>query len=163
MDTDSTLAPVVRGTDEGEQRWFYGGGVHTWKATSEETGGAFLLFEDRMDKGKVTPLHTHPVDETVYVLEGDILVHLDGQEYRVGAGGMVVAPREVPHAFRVMLDRTRVLCFQTPGGGDAFYLDASEPIGPDGTFAETVDFDRIRASAEKNGGVTLLGPPPFAD
>ena len=30
------------------------------KAKSEETGGAFLLFEDRMDHGKVTPLYVHP-------------------------------------------------------------------------------------------------------
>jgi hypothetical protein len=30
------------------------------KAKSEETGGAFLLFEDRMDHGKVTPIYIHP-------------------------------------------------------------------------------------------------------
>ena len=55
--------------------------MHTWKATAEETGGAFLLFEDVMEQGKMTPLHTHPeADETMYVLEGEILMHLDGAE-----------------------------------------------------------------------------------
>ena len=29
---------VVRADGEGEKRWFYGGGLHTWKATAEETG-----------------------------------------------------------------------------------------------------------------------------
>lgn len=57
----STARPsLVRATDDGERRWFFGGGLHIWKATAEETGGAFLLFEDRMDHGKVTPLHLHP-------------------------------------------------------------------------------------------------------
>jgi hypothetical protein len=30
------------------------------KSKSEETGGAFLLFEDRADHGKVTPLTSTP-------------------------------------------------------------------------------------------------------
>jgi hypothetical protein len=64
--TTSTPTPIIRDAADGERRWFYGGGVHTWKATSEETNGAFLLFEDSMDRGKATPLHTHPdSDETM--------------------------------------------------------------------------------------------------
>jgi quercetin dioxygenase-like cupin family protein len=160
--TDSTSTPILREHGAGEQRWFYGGGVHTWKATAEETDGAFLLFEDRMDEGKLTPLHTHPdSDETMYVLDGEILVHLDGSEHRVSAGGLVVAPRGVPHAFLV-LTATRLLCLHTPGSCQAFYWDASSPVGADGTGSGQVDFDRVRASAARNGGIELLGPPPFA-
>jgi len=111
-----TPVPIIRSEDEGEKRWFYGGGVHTWKARSEETDGAFLLFEDRMEQGKMTPLHTHPdSDETMYVLEGEILIHMDGQEHRVSAGGLAVAPRSVPHAFLVLSDVARLLCLHTPG------------------------------------------------
>src|SRR5260370_7439935 len=67
---------IVRATGEGEKRWFYGGGLHTWKATAEETNNAFLCFEDHMTEGKMTPIHTHPeADEGFYVLEGDIRVH----------------------------------------------------------------------------------------
>ena len=57
--TMNKVVSIVRADGEGEKLWFYGGGVHTWKATSAETGGAFLLFEDVMTKGKVTPLHQH--------------------------------------------------------------------------------------------------------
>ena len=46
-----TLDAIVRETGEGEQRWFCGGGLHTWKATSQDTDGAFLLFEDQLDLG----------------------------------------------------------------------------------------------------------------
>src|ERR671916_1628563 len=85
----STAAPIVRAEGEGERRWFAGGGVWTMKATAEETDGAFMLFEDIMQKGKTTPLHLHPhEDETFIVLEGEILVHVDGSEHRVGPGGI---------------------------------------------------------------------------
>lgn len=157
----STPVPIIRAAQDGEKRWFFGGGVHTWKATAEETGGAFLMFEDDMVRGKVTPLHLHPdADESLYVLEGEILLHIDGQEHRVGAGGLAVAPRGVPHAFLVLSETARMLCLLTPGSCEAFYRDASEPLDP--AAPGTVDFARIRESGERNGGIVILGPPPFA-
>ena len=113
-----------------------------------------------MVRGKVTPLHTHPADETMYMLEGEILMNMDGQEYRVAAGGLAFAPRGVPHAFMVLSDVARLITIHTPGSCEAFYHGASEPAGADGSGP--VDFDRIYASATKNGGIEILGPPPFA-
>jgi quercetin dioxygenase-like cupin family protein len=160
--TDTTLTPTVRAAQEGDRRWFFGGGVHLWKVTPEESGGAFMLFEDRMDNGKMTPLHTHPdSDETMIVLEGEILMHLDGTEHRVAAGGVAVAPRGVPHAFMVVSDGTRLLCLHTPGCCQAFYWDASEPITGETQLPGVVDFTRVEESARRNGGIELLGPPPF--
>ncbi len=157
----ATPGVIVRDRDEGERRWFYGGGEHTWKATAEETDGAFLLFEDRMAQGKATPLHTHPdSDESMFVLEGEILMHIDGAEHRVGPGGFAVAGRGVPHAFMVTSPEARLLCLHTPGCCQAFYWDASEPLARGGTET-TVDMNRVQASAQKNGGIEILGPPPF--
>lgn len=158
----ATVAPTIRSGEEGLRRWFFGGGVHTWKATAEETGGAFFLFEDRMDRGKRTPLHNHPdSDETMYVLEGEILMHMDGREHRIGVGGLAVAPLGVPHAFLVLSDVARLLCLHTPGSCQAFYFDASEPLTADGEGSGAVDFARVQASARHNGGIEILGPPPF--
>ena len=137
--------------------------MHTWKATSEETGGAFFLFEDEMVQGKTTPLHSHPEsDETMYLLEGEILMHMDGFERRVSAGGLTVAPRGVPHAFMVLSETARLLCLHIPGCCEAFYLDASEPLGTEAGDRRTVDFSKISESGKRNGGIEILGPPPFA-
>ena len=157
-----TAEVTVRTNGEGEQRWFCGGGLHTWKATAEETGGAFLLFEDDLDAGKVTPLHRHPdADETFYILEGEILLHVAGDDPRsLPAGGIAVIPRGIPHAFMVTSGRARMLCLQTPGSGEAFYRHASEPVSA-GESAPPVDFDRVRAAAASTGAIELLGPPPF--
>ena len=123
-----TLGATIRNSGEGEQRWFSGGGKHTWLATSEETGGAFLLFEFVGEQGKVTPVHIHPAsDETFYVLDGEILLDLAGDRRELSTGGVVVIPRGVPHAFMVTSPQARMLTMQTPGRDEAFFRIASEP------------------------------------
>ena len=125
----STAQAIIRQDGEGEQLWFAGGGVFTMKASAAETGGAFVLFEDRVVRGKTTPMHLHPnEDETIYVLEGELLVDMDGEQRSVGENGVFVAPRGVPHAFLVTSETARLLCLQTPGSGESFYRDASEPV-----------------------------------
>jgi len=140
---------VIRQNGEGEQLWFAGGGLFTMKATSAETGGAFALFEDR---------------EVLYVLEGEILVHVDGQEHRVGEGGVFVAPRGVPHAFLVTSQTARLLCLTVPGTGwaEVQYNELSEPASPDSVpGSRPPDFARVRNVAERSDTIEILGPPPF--
>jgi quercetin dioxygenase-like cupin family protein len=158
----STAVPIIRGEGEGERLWFAGGGVFTMKATGEETDGAFILFEDRMTQGKTTPLHTHPnVDETLIVLEGEILVYAEGKEHRVGPRGVAVAPRGVSHAFMVTSESALILALQTPGSGWAFYRDITEPATAETDPAKT-DWDRLQAAAERHPDIIqILGPPPF--
>src|ERR671916_606169 len=158
----TTAVPIIRGEGEGERRWFAGGGLWTMKATSEETDGAFILLEDRMVQGKTTPLHTHPnVDETIIVLEGEILIYAEGREHRVGPRGVAVALRGVPHAFMVTSESAVILALQTPGTGEAFYRDASEPATAETDPART-DFDLLRAAAKRHPDIIeILGPPPF--
>jgi quercetin dioxygenase-like cupin family protein len=156
-----TRQPIVLADGEGEKRWFYGGGIHTWKASAKQSGGAFILFEDTLTRGKTTPLHRHPnEDEVVYIIDGEILLQQAGRETRVGRGGVIVTPRGVEHAFLVTSEVARMLFLQTPGSGDAFYRGASEPL-PD-TGNGPVDFGRLGESAKKTGATEILGPPPFS-
>jgi quercetin dioxygenase-like cupin family protein len=158
----STAGTIIRGEGEGEHLWFAGGGLWTMKATADETDGAFSLWEDRMVQGKTTPLHTHPnVDETIIVLEGEILVYAEGREHRVGPRGVAVALRGAPHAFMVTSESALILTLQTPGSGEAFYRDASEPATAETDPART-DFGLLRAAAERHPDIIeILGPPPF--
>ncbi|MEO5608078.1 MAG: cupin domain-containing protein [Ornithinibacter sp.] len=154
-------SPLIRNADEAERRWFYGGGLHTWLVREAEVDGDFLLFEDDVEPGKCTPLHLHPrAEETFYLLSGSMLLHVEGAETELRAGGVAVIPREVPHAFMAGPDGARMLCLHTPGGGEDFYRTASEPMRA-GEPALQTDFDRIKAAAMATGTMRVLGPPPF--
>jgi quercetin dioxygenase-like cupin family protein len=154
----TTTAALVRRAGEGEKMWFFGGGEWTWKVASKDSGGELSLVEIAMDGGKRTPLHTHPIAESMWVLEGDIRYHVDGENIELGTGDYVLVPAGVPHAFLVVSDHARILAIQASCDCEAFYLGASEPL--EGSQRVT-DFDRIGQSAAANGGITLLGPPPF--
>ena len=133
------------------------------KATAAETGGSFLLFDDSMAQGKTTPLHIHAnEDEGLYVLEGELVVHIDGTDHHVGPQGFAMAPRGVPHAFLVTSPTARVLTLLTPGSAEGFYRGASEPADADSDPAGPVDFGRVQAAAIQAGGMHVVGPPPFA-
>jgi len=157
----NTLTATVRESGQGEERWFCGGGKQTWLATSEETGGAFFLMGFVGEQGKVTPVHIHPgVDETFYVLDGEVLLDLSGERRSLSTGGVAVMPRGVPHAFKVVSSEARLLCLLTPGKGEDFFRLASEPALP-GSSPIPVDFERIAAVAAQTGAIEILGPPPF--
>jgi quercetin dioxygenase-like cupin family protein len=153
--------PVIRQAGEGERRWFYGGGFQTWKVTAAESAGAFMVLEDVMTAGKVTPWHEHPDhDELTVLLEGECIVNIGGNKQTVQAGAVWMTPRGTPHAFKVISETARVLALQTPGSAEKFYYGASEPAGEE---EGPVDFDRIREVAAATGVTTVLGPPPFRD
>lgn len=46
--------------------------------------GASILFDMALNVGEGTPMHTRPADESLVVLGGELLVHLDRTENTVG-------------------------------------------------------------------------------
>jgi quercetin dioxygenase-like cupin family protein len=160
----ATTAAIIRADGEGEAVWF-NSDLFTFKATAEETGEAFTLWEELSQRGKVTPLHLHPdADETFCVLEGEILVHVDGVENVVGPGGVAFVPRGVPHAVLVTTEHARMLTLATPGSAslERFFKDVGEPATRHSLPPSApLPLERIRAAALRHGAVVILGPPPF--
>jgi quercetin dioxygenase-like cupin family protein len=160
-----TRTAIIRADDEGDAIWF-NNDLFTFKATSDETGKAFTLFEERSQRGKVTPLHLHPnADETFCVIDGEIRVHVDGAERTVGQGGVASVPRGMPHAVMVTSELARMLTIVTPGCKELemFFREVGEPatqrtIPP----SAPLPMERLRAAAMRHGSVVILGPPPFA-
>lgn len=142
--------------------WFLGTLVVP-KVWGDQTGGRFALFEVVFPRGSAPPLHTHPQDETSYVLEGRVTFWLDGDTRACGAGDTIVAQAGVPHAFRVESDTARMLVLSTPAGIDDFVRALSEPARwpwlpppPDGP---RVPPERVEQVFREHG-VEILGPPP---
>jgi quercetin dioxygenase-like cupin family protein len=155
--------PLLRvGSGDGEAIWFNGALV-TIKAPGQWSGEAFSLAEVAMPKGRATALHTDATDETFYLLEGELLFHIDGHDRRAGAGETLAIRRGVPHAFLAVSDTARFLVLNTPGTHDRFFRAAGFPA-TDRDFASAPPPDRDRTLAAANEvGVELLGPPPFPE
>jgi mannose-6-phosphate isomerase-like protein (cupin superfamily) len=106
------------------------------KASAATTGGALTVFEENQPVD--TPLHVHArEDELFYVLEGEHVFQVGDEEFSVGPGGLVFAPRGVPHAQRRAVPRTgRVLVLTSPAGLEGFFRELAEAdragaIGPE--------------------------------
>jgi quercetin dioxygenase-like cupin family protein len=150
----------VIGREGGESIWFNGALIDV-KAPGEWSGRAFSLVEVSSTAGRATGLHTDPSHETFYVLEGEILFHVDGEERDARAGDTVAIREGVPHAFLVLSDVARFLVLNTPGTHDRFFRDGGVPATTrDLSAAPPPDLERTMASAAEHG-VRFLGPPPF--
>ena len=148
---------------EGETLWFNQALMEV-KSPGAWSDGAFSLVEVAMERGRATGLHSDPSDETFYVLDGELLIHVEGEaQRRVGTGAAVGIRAGVPHAFMAVSDVTRFLVLNTPGTHDGFFRDGGHPAASrDFADAPPPDFDRTAASSERHG-VRLLGPAPFDD
>jgi quercetin dioxygenase-like cupin family protein len=148
------------GRGEGESIWFNGALIDV-KSPGDWSGDAFSLVEVSSSAGRATGLHTDPSHETFYVLEGEVLFHVDGQERAARAGDTVAIRQGVPHAFLVVSEVARFLVVNTPGTHDCFFRDGGEPAtSRDLSAAPPPDLERTMASAAEHG-VRFLGPPPF--
>lgn len=148
--------------DDGEAIWFNGALVNL-KSPADWSDGALVFAEIALPKGRATGLHTDPSHETFYVLEGELLFHLDGEEHRAGVGETVSIRRGVPHAFTAVSETARFLYINTPGTHDRLFREGGFPAtSRDFANAPPPDHERTLAAA-KNVGTEFLGPPPFPE
>jgi quercetin dioxygenase-like cupin family protein len=148
----SKAVPVVATQQEGENIWF-GGGLVTFKVTTEQSGGELCVIEHEASRGKTTPLHLHADhDETVYVLEGELLLHIDGVEHKAGPGSVVWIPRGTPHALLVTSEVARSIVVVTPGGAmEAFFRQAGDAASSRTLPPAEIDIVRLREVGEGQG------------
>jgi mannose-6-phosphate isomerase-like protein (cupin superfamily) len=115
--------PFALEPDQGE-RLVFGDVTILVRVRAEATGGAFTLFEE-VPPMLDTPLHVHQnEDELFYVLEGEHVFRVGDEEFRAGPGGIVFAPRGIPHAQRRSVPgQGRLLILTSPGGFEGFFRE----------------------------------------
>jgi len=160
----SSTTPVITKQDTDDNIWF-GGGLLSFRVTTAQSGSTLILFEHAAAQGKRTPLHLHlDHDETGYVLEGELLLHVDGVETKVGPGAAFWVPRGVPHAFLVTSEIARSMWVVTPGGAmEEFFRQAGEVATDRALPPPEIDIARLIEVGEKTGAMKVIGPPPFPE
>jgi hypothetical protein len=96
-------------------------------------------------------LHVHHAhDEGFLVLDGELTVFLPGREVVLRSGEFALAPRGLPHAYRVGDTPARMLVLSSPAGFEAFVRDvaALDDLSPEAVGATAAGHD-----------IEILGPP----
>ncbi len=175
---DRADGAAPRVVSDGQLLWFLGT-LARMKLDGHQTGGRFALWEGVLPHAAAPPLHSHPQDETFYVLEGEITAWLVEPELaddrartpawvttrgrRCGSGGVVFAPRGAPHTFRVESDTARMLFLSTPAGIEDYVHALGEPAKWP-WLQPPLDGPRVAAerlaAVERELGMVRHGPPP---
>ena len=136
METESPQ-PIVVPPHAGKVLEFLG---VTHKLASNQTGGAYYLFESVFDPESGNRLHVHRhEDEVVHILEGEIEIRLDNQKLKAGTGGIAHLPRNIPHAlYNPLKTPLRLLAIAIPGGMEDYFDELSDAI-KDGALDDAID------------------------
>ncbi len=97
--------------------WVFGE-LLSYKIPSQQTGGAYALFEVATAPRVGPPPHVqHREDETFWVLEGEYEFLVGGDTLRAKAGSLLYVPKGTLHAHENVGEGVgRMLLTQTPGG-----------------------------------------------
>jgi mannose-6-phosphate isomerase-like protein (cupin superfamily) len=125
------------------------------KATAQDTGGAFSLLESDEPAGFGPPMHVHhDAAEAFYVLAGEYVIFLGGDEVLCPEGSFIFIPAGLPHGFRVGRVPSRKLNLYTPAGMVGYFDEVSAAARSGPVSDETLTDIAARYSME------VLGPVP---
>ena len=133
------------------------GDKYTFKAATQDTGGAYALLEIETVAGAGgPPAHMHErEDEAFYILEGELTFQIGDRTLRASAGTFAFAPRGIVHKFSNPSSKpAKALVIVSPGGFEKA-LEEMAQIVPRGD--QPPDLEKMLAIAEKYG-LKIVGP-----
>ena len=97
-----------------------GGGASTIPLVSQQVGSTdFLNGITRFEPGAAIAEHFHNCDESVMVLDGEAIAHIDGVAHRVGVGDTSFIPAGIHHHFENASATEEMRIFWTYSSVDA--------------------------------------------
>jgi quercetin dioxygenase-like cupin family protein len=124
---------VVAGQDRTHTPVAMGFSSLGFKVAGQQTDGRLFLMEHvGLAKGGGPPRHLHyEQEEWFYVLEGEIVVEVGNERFRLKAGDSVFAPRKAAHAYLYVHETPgRLLIAFTPAGKMEAYFRNGHGFDP---------------------------------
>jgi mannose-6-phosphate isomerase-like protein (cupin superfamily) len=146
-----------------ELRWF-GNTVVSVNLPSSAGADGICVIEHRMPFADAPPLHVHHREDEVFViLEGEMRFRVGDREFTARAGDTLLAPKGVPHAYRVeSAAGARCLTITTGADFETMVKTASRPAAhpglPDAT-APTPEMIELLTRLCVANGIDIVGPP----
>lgn len=146
-----------------EPIWFLDTLVVIRLAHAESEDGLSLI-DNLARRGDSPPLHLHHrEDEAFHVLDGELRLQVGERELRLGAGESALAPRGVPHTYRVETGTARWLVVTSGGDFEGLVRALSRPATaeelPPRSGPPTPEQQERLAAACLEHGIELVGPP----
>ncbi len=147
-----------------EQLWFLNT-LHTLRVRHDEGEDGISVMETLAPHGDSPPLHVHRTeDEIFHVLEGELRMRAGEAEVRIGAGETILAPKGVPHTYRVESPAgARWLVMTSRGDFERFVRALSRPAErpelPPAQGPPTPEQTDALAVAARAHGIELVGAP----
>lgn len=136
----------------------------TFPAAHEEGSDGISVIESLAPQGDSPPYHVHrSEDEVFHLLEGELVLLVDGETVRLHAGQTRLAPKGVPHTYRVMSEQARWLVITTHGDFERFVREVSRPATvaalPAPGDPPTPEQQHALGQLSLRHGIELIGPP----
>lgn len=74
-------------------------------------GDKTMLCRFELDKGADLPLHSHPYEQTGYLISGEMVFTIDGKKHEMRSGDSWCIKANIEHAVKVVEDVTLVELF----------------------------------------------------
>lgn len=139
--------------------------IVTFRVTADHGSDGITVLEFHSPGGDAPPLHVHRnEDEVFHLLEGEFRFTIDGEESVHRAGEFLVAPKGIPHTYRIESpDGGRFLTITRRGDFEsfvrAFSRPAEEDARPVASGPPTPEQVEALSAAAAEHGVDIVGPP----
>jgi quercetin dioxygenase-like cupin family protein len=107
------------------------GGTYRVVVSGEQTGQAYAVIDMLVPPHNGPVPHAHPtIQETFYILEGEVVVRSETQTYVAKKGAVVTIPLggAVHNFINESQAPAHLLCVVAPAGLDSFFLAVGQPI-----------------------------------
>jgi quercetin dioxygenase-like cupin family protein len=115
--------------------------------------GSYEIFRQVGPEGSGPPPHTHPWDESFYVINGDITFHVDGREQVAVPGTLVHFPAGTVHAFQFGDGGGEMLSMTSREAASHLFTELDREVPP-----EAPDFAKLVEISVRHG-MEIHAPP----
>jgi quercetin dioxygenase-like cupin family protein len=105
-------------------------GEHVTVLASGEATGGYEIFLQRGPEGSGPPPHSHPWDESFYVVKGQIDFGFDGDAKTALPGTLVHLPAGTVHWFRFGAGGGEMVSMTSRLGASKMFADISREVAP---------------------------------
>jgi mannose-6-phosphate isomerase-like protein (cupin superfamily) len=124
------------------------GSAMTYKATTDDTGGAYSLAIETTPPHGGLPTHVHHrEDEAMYILEGEYEIQCGDQVIRATPGVFIFLPRDTPNRYQNIGNTPGQFLFITSPGGFERLIAETSVLMADGQ----PDMQQVHAAGRRHG------------